>query len=563
MGSAKFVLDLDSGFDSDALAGTRAAGLARLSSLDLRTQSGFVVLPTWMPESVTDACRIPPDLAEEISEAICRMEAKSGRQLTSGDRALLLTVRYGDDAPAGADRAVHGIGIEPGAPGAGGDGSAGRELALARARFLEGYARLVMGDTAPVFGSGLAAMAPDGLSDYADELLALLDEVGQAPPVDGRDQLNEVLLAVARRAASDGRMSAVTVQAEIGRPGSPSVSGVVFSRNPLTGAPGATVSPGPDVPLADATPLGQFDADGREARDELIESIQLAEAAWADMCELEFAVGGSGLWFSDARIGRRTSRAEIRIATDLVDDGMIDIETALGRISLGAMKQIQRPVISRESNHVPVATCLAGSPGAAFGTVAVEPERVLELAGGKRRAIYVCDRFEPVDRELLRAAAGIVIKDPGGSSGLEFEECPSLVGLVEPSAAAGLRPGMEVSLDGDRRILTEGPSQLVPPQPDARLARLLSWCDELEGLPVLAEPPPSATVIRWEGDRESFRRSVEAAEPGAELHLELAAGAATIRGAVPAGSWAGVIADPTESWMAALLAAKLTLRQRG
>ncbi|MDQ2622770.1 MAG: hypothetical protein M3Y45_06995 [Actinomycetota bacterium] len=563
-GAANYVVDFDSGFDPEALAGTMAAGLARLSSLNLRTQPGFVMLPGWMSGDVNESGRIPADLAEEISEALYRVEEKSGLRLDSDDQPLTLTVRYSDESSGSPDSAVHGIGISHREPGEETGPEEAAELDFARARFLEGYARLVLGDNAPVFGSGLAAIGRQATGDYGDELLGLLEEVGQAPPADGRGQLNEVLVAIARRAAAGGSPATVTVQAEMGPPGSPAVRGVVFSRSPVTGAPGAIVSRGLPVAFDQTVPLGQYDAVEDPARDELIESIQLAEASWTDMCELEFAASGDDLWFADAGTGRRTSRSQVRIATDLVDDGMVDVRTALSRISLDAMQQLQRPVISRDESHEPTATSRLGSPGGAVGKAAFDPDQVMDLSRKGEPVIYICDRFGPKDRALLDRVEGIMIRDPEGLLWCEFPECPSIIGLDGATADLEIRPGEEVSLDGDRRILTRGRSQLVPPQPDARLARVLSWCDELPALPVLTEAPAGATLVEWAGDTASFRRELAAVtgEGSDGLHLKVAPGVSVIRESLPEADWVAVVADPSESWMATLLAAKLALRVR-
>jgi pyruvate,orthophosphate dikinase len=349
------------------LAGSKAAGLSRMARLGLPVPPAFA-LPTTMCAGVN----AEPDRAAELVKpalraGLRRLEAATGSSLGDPRSPLLVSVRSGAKVSmpgmlstvldVGLSlEAVHGLIRRTGDPRLAWD---------SRRRFIETWATVVRGASPAPFARKLADMARaevakdeteldnDALERLSAEFLELASAARAAPPVTPVDQLVEAALAVFRsweapKAREYRRMThledlagtAVVVQAMVfGNSGRRSGAGVAFSRDPATGAKGLYLdflfdAQGEDVVSGRRTPL---DAERLGSRlpnvlSALGEGAAKLEAEYRDAQDVEFTIEDGRLWFLQTRTAKRTPRAALRTAVDLVREGVIDEATGLARV---------------------------------------------------------------------------------------------------------------------------------------------------------------------------------------------------------------------------------------
>jgi phosphohistidine swiveling domain-containing protein len=315
------------------------------------------------------------------------------------------------------------------------------------------------------------------------------------------------------------------------------------------------------------------------------------------MCDVEFTVESDRLWILQARVGERSGAAAVRIATDMVDEGLIDIETAIRRIPLSALEELQAPVAARDGRVKMIARGVPASPGAAIGEAVFDSDRAEDLADEGRDVILIRAETSPKDIAGMIAASGIVTALGGrashGAVVARSIGVPAVCGVadlsIDPDGGRAelpgeitIREGDVVTIDGSAGSIMRGAARLVPPQPDERLARLLAWCDERARTPVVGAPPEGyvrvgsvrdveaagdrvLVDVPWEGpDSAAAFASVCAAllarDPGPRLALMVPE---RLRGSElrpPRARWEAIVATPRTLWAARLLSARLELQ---
>jgi pyruvate,orthophosphate dikinase len=480
------------------------------------------------------------------------------------------------------------------------------------ARLLAMYARIVRG----VPADEVAALERGGGS-VVEDLKALIESSSGRPmPQTAGEQLREAIVAVwrswdSRRAKRyrkytgipDVLGTAVTVQAMVfGNLDATSGTGVVFTRDPATGSPGTygdylRCAQGEDVVAGghNTEPLSVMQQVVPEAYEELEAALPLIEAAYSDMADVEFTVESGRLWILQARAGQRSGPAAVRIAVNLVDEGLIDIDEALDRIPVSAIEQLQAPVFAtRDGLHV-LGRGTPAAPGAGVGAAVFDSERAQQLAGDGTQVILVRPETSPEDIGGMIASSGIVTAVGGRTShaavvarGLGRPAVCGVHGLaIDPAARRAttldgglLSEGEVVSVDGSEGLLIHGAVKLVPAQPGPNLARLLAWCDERLKVAIVTEVPdgyvrvaqpedlpdaaghPVLVDVAWEGASSSvlLERVVEAAvEGGCEalaLRIPETLAGADLR--PPDAPWTHLVVTPGKEWSARLLAARVT-----
>jgi pyruvate,orthophosphate dikinase len=609
------VYPFDADVRSPAMLGGKGSSLVRMAALGLPIPYGFTITTGAWAQHRDGGEGISATLSSEIEAAIAELEQSAHRAFDDPERPLLVSVRSGAAVSMpGMMATILNLGLsDPVVEG------------LARrideqfawdiyARLLEAYATVVRGASRAQLDEFPEARAGSARA-RADALKEAIATSGRPFPQQARDQLDEAIEAVWRswdspparryrqyRDISEKLGTAVIVQAMVfGNLDARSGTGVAFTRDPTTGRPGMYgdfmhQAQGEDIVAGIRTPgpieSAKHDIPGPLA--ELQEALGVLETAYRDMCEVEFTVESDRLWILQARVGERSGAAAVRIAIDMVDEGLIDVETAIKRIPLSALEELQAPVAARNGGIEIVARGVPASPGAAVGEAVFDPGRAEDLADEGRDVILIRAETSPKDVAGMIAATGIVTGLGGrtshGAVVARSIGVPAVCGVEElridtDQARARLpggivvREGDVVTIDGGAGSIMLGAAKLVPPQPDEHLARLLSWCDERALTPVVGEPPEGyvrvgsvheietaadrvLVDVPWEGPDSAavFARvcaALVARDPSPRLALVVPE---KLRGGdlrPPRARWDAIVTTPRTRWAARLLSARL------
>ncbi len=617
MTQTKFVYEFGSGTESPRILGGKGASLARMTNLGLPIPPGFVIgTDAWQLWSRAEGT-MPDGLEHQIDAEIEKLEAAIGRSLGDLDDPLLVSVRSGAPVsmPGMMDTLLN-VGLNDETV----DSMARRispEFAWDNyVRLLSTYAEVVRGiDLKKVEG---APAADASLKEQAAAWKEVIAADGSPFPQSPRQQIEDGVIAVFRSwesprakryrkfaGISDALGTGVTVQAMVfGNRDERSGTGVVFTRDPGTGTPGAygdflLKAQGEDVVAGSHDPE-PISAAGRrlpEAFARLEEALPVLEASYTDMCDIEFTIESDRLWILQARVGQRSGAAAVRIAVDLVDQGLIDVEAALDRVPLSALEELQRPVFSAEQDADEIGAGTAASPGAAIGRVVFSSEAAEAMAEEGIDTILIRPETSPADIGGMIAARGIVTSVGGRAShaavvargigtpaicGVTAFEIDEEAAEVKIGGGRVIREGEVISVDGNAGKVYAGEIALVPSQPDPRLARLLAWCEERRRIPVVDAAPEGFDVVCDIGDtaRAGSRILVQVEWEGAdsaklldrivseltvddgtdrELMLALPESLGGVDLRPPVAAWAGIVARGDSEWAASLLGARIEL----
>ncbi len=529
---ARYVVDFRDGrAEQKMLLGGKGANLAEMTHLGLPVPPGFVV--------TTEACRrylaggAPDGLFEEVDAALADLEAQVGRRLGDPEAPLLLSVRSG--APFSMPGMMDTV-LDLGATPATADGLAalggGWFAQDAARRFLEMFGRVVLEVEAAAFDRNLEeAVEAAGVAnerELSEEQLAevvrahrrAIADAGGVLPDDPRDQLRLAIEAVFRswngaRAQAYRRVedipddlgTAVNVQMMVfGNLNERSATGVAFTRDPATGenvpygdflvgAQGEDVVAGTRA----VEHLSHLGDDFPELHEELLGHLDTLERHYRDLCDIEFTIEDDRLWMLQTRVGKRSAAAALRIAVELVDEGLIDETEAVRRLRPQQLEALLHPRFAPGAPE-PLTTGLAASPGAAVGRIVLSSLEAKRRGDAGEQVILVRPETSPEDLEGMVAAAGLLT----ARGGLVSHAAVVARGLGKPAVcgaselridgAAGtvtvggtvLHAGEVLSIDGTTGRVVAGEVELEVPEDDPRVARLLGWADEIRTLHVFA-----------------------------------------------------------------------------
>ena len=550
-----------------ALLGGKGAGLAEMSRLGIPVPPGFTI--------TTEACiayqredkSYPEGLREEVADHLARLEELLGRRFGDPADPLLLSVRSGAavSMPGMMDTVLN-LGLTRELLDARSDGGEDRRFLLdAYRRLLTMYGDVVMGVPHKEFErvlsrardrEGVATdpeLPADALAAVADEYEALIEKhAGRPFPQDPHEQLWGGIRAVFdswdnKRAREYRRLhglpddmgTGVNVQAMVfGNRGADCATGVAFTRSPATGEPGiygeylvnaqgedvvaGTRTPQPIHPAADDEGEG-LRGDFSAAYDELAEVCRSLEAHYTDMQDVEFTIEGGRLYMLQTRTGKRTGPAAVRIAVDLVTEGVVDEATALSRIEATHVEQMLAPVFDAAEKEKAitegrrVARGLPAGPGAAAGRIALDADRAAEMAADGP-VLLVREETSPEDIVGMHASAGILTSRGGMTSHAAVVARglgkPCIVGagaLVVDEETGEVRVGGHVFREGDELSIDGTAGEVIA----GRLAP-----QESEVLTVLLEggEPSQASkaflaALSWADDERRMRVRANADTP--------------------------------------------------
>jgi pyruvate,orthophosphate dikinase len=365
--------------------------------------------------------------------------------------------------------------------------------------------------------------APDEAATAADVRAAVLADTGAAVPVDPPEQLRAAILAVfgswsSRRAVAyrrhwgipDDGGTAVVVQAMVfGNLGAGSGTGVLFTRDPLSGAPepfgdwlrggqGEDVVAGTHDPL----PLSAFREQAPEAHDELIEAGRLLERENGDVQDIEFTVERGRLYLLQSRAAKRSPLAAVRTAVELATEGAIDRATALSRVTPEQLETVLAPLLPEDVTAAAevLARGTPACPGVASGRVVADSDAA-EIADDE--VVLARPTTSPEDVSGMIAARAVVTERGGATSHAAVVTRalgrPSVVGVGEDVTATWA--GREVTVDGSKGVVYGGRLATgdVPVEAVPGLAELIAWARERSPAEVVENAQPDTLDLDAEG----------------------------------------------------------------
>ena len=448
----RYVYDFAEGNkDQKDLLGGKGANLAEMTRLGLPVPPGFTI--------TTDACRAylrdgrePEGLADEVDRHLARLEETMGRRLGDPDDPLLVSVRSGAKfSMPGMMDTVLNIGLNDRSVDGLARLSGDERFAWdSYRRLLSMFGQTVLGLGAHDFEDEIDRLKRDrgastDLDLSADDLHGLAktyeglirEHSGRDFPQDPREQLALAVRAVfdswnTERATIYRRReripsdlgTAVNIGAMVfGNGGMDSGTGVAFTRDPATGAPGIygdylQNAQGEDVVagIRNTVPLHDLEQINKAAFDELLDIMRTLEQHYRDLCDIEFTIEHGKLWMLQTRVGKRTAQAAFRIASDLVDEGLIDIDEALQRVTGAQLMTLMFPRFDdRHERHL-LGTGMNASPGAAVGRAVFDSHTAAEWAERGEDVILVRRETNPDDLRGMVAARGILTSRGGKTS---------------------------------------------------------------------------------------------------------------------------------------------------
>ncbi len=549
--------------DDKDLLGGKGANLAEMTSLGLPVPPGFTI--------TTEACRAfrtlgqaPDGLGAEIREHLGRLEDTMGRRLGDVSAPLLISVRSGAKfSMPGMMETVLNIGLNDETVLAGSAGSSDERFAWdSYRRLLQMFGRTVLDVPGQRFDvvlekakadAGAARdidLTPDQLRDVVAQYKAVIvASTGHPFPQDPLDQLDAAVLAVFRswdgdraklyrrqEGIPDDLGTAVNVMAMVfGNRGEDSGTGVAFTRDPASGAAGAygdylPNAQGEDVVSGIRNTMSLDDLAQRhpEQHDELLAHMHRLETHYRDLCDIEFTIERGRLWMLQTRVGKRTPEAAFRIAIQLVDEGLIDMDEALRRVSGAQLARLMFPQVDPAEAGRPWVTGVPASPGAAVGSAVFDSKRAAVRAAAGEQVVLVRRETNPEDLGGMIAAQGILTSRGGKTSHAAVVARgmgkPCVVGVEalvvdeEARVATGpggltVKEGDPISLDGIAGAVFRGEVAVIPSPvvssldstDDARhendpvvaaVARLMKHADDVRRLGVRANADTGEDAAR-------------------------------------------------------------------
>ena len=532
--------------------GGKGANLAEMTNLGVPVPPGFTISTEVCKLYYENEKQYPDGLDAQIDENLQKVEAAMNAKFGDAENPLLLSVRSGAavSMPGMMDTILN-LGLND-------DTVRGLIARSDNERFAyDAYRRFVQ-----MFGNVVLRVAHDDFEHLLEErktakgvtldteldaadLLALVHEfkqiikrkTGRDFPDVPREQLDMARDAVFEssgnpRAITYRRLNdiseelgrtAVNVQAMVfGNMGGSSGTGVAFTRNPSTGAnvfygeflmnaQGEDVVAGIRTPL----PIAELQNLSPDAYSQLVDIGQRLEKHYRDMQDVEFTIQDGQLFMLQTRSGKRTGQAAVRIAVEMVAEGLIDKNTALTRVPAGDLDQLLHPRVDPRATVEVIAQGLPASPGAAVGKVVFTATRAEELAAAGERVILVRAETSPEDIGGMDAAEGILTARGGMTSHAAVVArgmgkccvagCGAL--FIHEDArefyAQGKRyaEGDYITLNGSTGDVLSGRVDLIQPELSGQFGTLMEWADEVRKLDVRtnADTPEDAKNARGFG----------------------------------------------------------------
>ena len=541
-----------------SLLGGKGANLAEMCNLGLPIPPGFTITTEVCAEYYKEGENFLGSLKADINSAILKMESLVGRNFGDSKNTLLVSVRSGARASMPGmmdtvlnlglnDSTVEGMATQTG------DARFSHD---SYRRFIQMYGDVVLGINGQDFENILDLYKQengyrlDTEMTYVDwsyiinsykELILL--NVGKPFPQDPQEQLWGAIQAVLDswmnpRALTYRKLhdipdewgTAVNIQSMVfGNMGEDCATGVAFTRNPSTGEKAVygeflVNAQGEDVVAGIRTPRplssdnispsnyinDSMESDFPKIYSDLCSIMQHLEVHYQDMQDIEFTVQKGKLWILQTRAGKRTAKAALKIAVDLVDEGLIKKTDAILRIDPSSLDQLLHPALDPNAPRVILGRGLPASPGAATGIVVFTAEQAEDLAAKGNSVILVRAETSPEDIHGMHAAKGIVTSRGGmtshaavvargmgrpcvtGASDLKIDSANRTLSIKGET----ISDGDIITVDGSRGEIIKGEVSTIPPDFTGDFGTIMDWADSYRQLRIRAnaETPSDSNV---------------------------------------------------------------------
>ncbi|MAB13701.1 pyruvate, phosphate dikinase [Parvibaculum sp.] len=542
------------------LLGGKGANLAEMSNIGLPVPPGFTITTEVCTAFYENDRQYPDGLKEQVEAALEKIGQSVGMNFGEKENPLLVSVRSGARASMPGmmdtvlnlglnDETVEGLAVRSGDK---------RFAYDSYRRFIQMYCDVVLGVEHYNFEEILEYYKEEQEYDLDTELTAddwkdvitrykarVDEELGKPFPQDVKEQLWGAIDAVFgswrnRRADTYRRLhnipeswgTAVNVQAMVfGNMGDSSATGVAFTRNPSTGekavygeflvnAQGEDVVAGIRTPqslskaarIAGGDKKPSMEEEMPDAYGELVEVFRRLEEHYKEMQDVEFTVQEGKLWMLQTRSGKRTAKAALKIAVEMVGEGLIDERMAITRVEPGALDQLLHPTLDPAADREILTKGLPASPGAASGEVVFSSDEAAKLKQDGHDVILVRVETSPEDINGMHSAVGILTSRGGMTSHAAVvargmgRPCVSGAGALridyqaETMTVSGetVKKGDIITIDGGTGEVMKGRVPTLQPELSGDFATLMEWADTHRRMKVRtnAETPTDAKTAR-------------------------------------------------------------------
>ena len=534
----KWVYDFAEGSrDMRELLGGKGANVAEMMRVlgPERVPAGFTITTAACVAYMRDDAE-PDGMEEQVDAALAALERHAGKRLGDPGDPLLVSVRSGarDSMPGMMDTVLN-LGLNDASVQGLAERTGNDRFAWdSYRRFVQMFGNVVRGVDDDRFEHAIdEAKRAKGVTQDTeldtDDLRALTDrfkaifreETGEGFPDEPREQLRQAIRAVfgswmGERAVDYRRTegipddwgTAVNVQQMVfGNKGDTSGSGVVFSRNFATGAPGLSGdflvnAQGEDVVSGNRSTLdiSELPRVMPEAHAELERYVGELERHYRNMQDIEFTVEEGRLFFLQTRTAKRPPAASVRFACDAVDEGLLGVDEALMTFKAADLEPLLHKQFDPSFDFSELARGVGASPGAAKGEIVFTARRAVEAAAEGRDVILVRPKTRPDDYAGMAAARGILTREGGHGSHAALvargKGWPCVIGVASMHVDVEARrvtigddvleEGTRIAIDGSTGVVTRDDVPLVEPQISEYFDRVLVWCDERRRLGVRA-----------------------------------------------------------------------------
>jgi pyruvate,orthophosphate dikinase len=542
------------------LLGGKGANLAEMCSLGLPVPPGFTITTQLCTAYYENDKKYPKDLESQVKESIKKIETALGKKFGDAENPLLVSVRSGARASMpGMMDTVLNLGLNDATVAGLAKKSGNERFAYdSYRRFIQMYSDVVLGVDHYHFEDLLEQKKQDKNVSQdtdldADDLKDLVsqfkdkveEEISREFPQDVNEQIWGAIDAVFgswmnNRAKTYRKLNdipeswgtAVNIQSMVfGNMGDDCATGVAFTRNPSTGANEfygeyLVNAQGEDVVAGIRTPQ-QITISGKKQQDselpameeqmadvyaDLVKVYQKLEKHYKDMQDIEFTVQDRKLWILQTRNGKRTAPAAIKIAVDMVNEGIISKEEAISRIDPASLDQLLHPTLDPKAHRRVIDRGLPASPGAASGAVVFTAEDAEKKVAIGDKVILVRIETSPEDIHGMHVSEGILT----ARGGMTSHAAVVARGMGKPcvSGAGGIRidyktrtfqagnthvcEGDIITIDGSSGEVILGSVPTIQPNLSGDFNQIMKWADDVRELKVRtnAETPEDATTAR-------------------------------------------------------------------
>ncbi len=533
------------------LLGGKGAGLAEMTNAGLPVPPGFTITTQACNAYYSSGAQFPEGMWNQVLSALKKVESSTGKEFGSITNPLLVSVRSGAKfSMPGMMDTVLNLGLNDETMQGLASLTSNERFALdAYRRFIQMFGKIVLGVDGELFEQALekikhsvkAKMDTDlkagDLADVCREFKKIIRaETGSDFPADPYQQLEEAIKAVFRswngdrakayrrreRIPDDLGTAVNVVTMVFGNMGEDSGTGVAFTRNPATGerrlfGDYLSNAQGEDVVAGIRTPkhIDELKVDMPAIYDQFVQLADKLEKHYRDMQDLEFTVERGKLWMLQTRNGKRTGPAGVRIAVEMVKEGLIDEKTAIMRVPAGDLDQLLHKMVDPKAKLKVLTKGINASPGAASGKVVFTPKEAELLKEKGEKVILVRRETSPEDVRGMDAAQAILTSTGGPTSHAAVvargwgKPCVVGAGDVAINYAKNeftvngvkISRGDWITVDGTSGQIILGQAPLIDPELGNDFKQLMEWADKARRMKVRtnADTPMDAAIARGFG----------------------------------------------------------------